>query len=590
MSSVALHREFGFKTTSDHKVKEAHAHFSEYGIHIEKLDPTCDDKSYLLTSGSRPKFIVMGIIEEYTNLVNALTGTQVSAETAQQMEPVIHNSKLILKWYNKKTCALVVMDFISQTEGYIDLTRRSSDLEKYNWDDIFVVRSCHRSYVELNKMGQKISPRDKNLDLVIKHIVHYEKPVDLAHLPQGYIECNDFSRDIGDYLASVPEFNTSFVQTCGYHTIMTYLQNQGVSFRAPQTRRQKLNWCPGLVGIPLTAKPKDPHHELAYQAHDMAHMRMFDLMPDGKFGRLEKLVYIAYRLMSECSTLVFADMMFVWSMKQSGFDYKTAEMRKIYPVFEQIVAKEPTFADNLEPFMRQLLTGSYEHCFYGKDEIWRNMMADPKPLESFSGKYDAYFMADFQWTLANYENMAKNPSVYEAWWNRVKEWRKHGHNFELQSISEFIEEFRLDEINGSKNIIDAIWNAVYSKFWYPVVSGVKLDLLTPEKRFRNRFIRYMIGQAFVCFKTPHWESRRYLDQFEKALDHSVLIDLDHVKSIRYNYFLFLNELARSSLITFDDSVNFYQNCPIFPPVMVDYDHDDTYDQPIGEFVQKILNM
>lgn len=589
----ALHREFGYITSSEHKIKEAERSLSPYGIVVKQLDPKEYDtdqkiEAYLRTSNHTKKFIVMGVIREQTVLINEITRKPASFKPA---EPVIHQSTLLVRRWVRKSDQFVDLEFKSETSGYIDLTKRKDDPHKYDWDDIFVVRACHRSYVELAHLGRKISPRDKNLDTMIKEIVHYEKPVDLAHKPQGYSQCVDFSRTLRDYIEGVPEFDTEFMHKSGLRNILVHACNQGAGFKAPTTRLQKLYWCPGLNAfIPLTPKPRDPHHELTFQFHDFSHFNMPDLVFDGVVTPLHKLVYIVYRLISESSTLTLADMMFVWTMVQSGYTYETADQRKIYPVFAEVLKKHPEFMENPAPILQELLTGSYEHCFFGDNARWRTLMADDKPLEAFSGKYDKYFMEDFRWTRHNWDDMARSPEIYAAWWYRIKEWRKFGHNLELQSVSEFIDEFKLDKIQGDRPLLDAIFNAVFTKYWSRIVcSGQKLEMYTPDQQQRNRFVRYMMGQSIIFFTNPHWEARRYCDLIEHSLTHDVTLDLDTIANIRFNYNAFLHELVRSSLISEDERANYAQICPIFETCIVDYDHGD-FNTPIAEYVRQILDL
>lgn len=188
--------------------------------------------------------------------------------------------------------------------------------------------------------------------------------------------------------------------------------NQGAWFRASETRVQGLYWCPGLnAGIPLIPKPKDPSHEKTFENHDFTHFNMPDLVFDGKDSKLHKLVYIAYRLMSECITLVMADMIFVNGMVKKGFTYSTVNQRKIYPLFQEMEKKNPNFEDNLEPFIHEILKGSFEYCFYGDTSRWISMM-ETDVSSQFTDKYDAYFLEDFRWTLHNYKDMASNQEVY----------------------------------------------------------------------------------------------------------------------------------------------------------------------------------
>ena len=604
-----LVREYGIVTTSDHKVKELEASFGLYGIRVKKLNPLAspDDPNhwdnYVRYSDREKNFFVKGIIFEQTYLKKH--GSNKDAEV-KQLELVDHISELNLQ-YEKKDKTLETIKFIEKTKGYIDLTKRSEDIEnKYDWDDIFVVESCHKTYFELQKLGQKVSSRDKNISKIITQFIHYDKLENLHHHPLKFGQPIDFSQDPYDYINSIPEFNSEYITKMKLYNIVVTGLNQGMMFRAAKTRREKAYWVPGLnAGIPLTPKPNDPTHELTFQFHDFSHFTMPDLVFDGKVSELTKLVYIGYRLMSECITLVLADMIFVNSIFKSGYNYKTANQRKIYPVFQKIEENmniDVTNPKKLEPFIRSILWGSYEHCFYGDSTRWIAMMdklnEEEEILQNFGNKYDKYFMEDFRWTKHNFEDMAQTPEVYQKWWNHIKEWRKLGYNLELKSVSEFIEEHKLSEIfmdpenkeDFRKKTLDKVFEAVYSTYIKRLFESDIMTLYNPEIRLQNRFIRYMMGQSIIFFKYDFFhESPKTLEKIDQYLRMNIdELDLDKVNTLRSFYNNYLKKLELANLITPDDEQNFEEICPIFSPMYVDYDHIET-DISIGEFVDKILS-
>ncbi len=377
----------------------------------------------------------------------------------------------------------------------------------------------------------------------------------------------------------------------GITNILTVAMNQGVFFRAAKTRRQKLYWCPGLnAGIPFTPKPKDAKHELTYQMHDFSHFNIPDLVFDRdgvttEEQALRKKVYISYRLMSESITLVLADMIFVHMLVKSGFKYDTMNQRKIYQIFSEFEKKTPDFEKNLEPFIYQLLKGSFEYCFYQDTSIWSSLMGEKTDaLQVFSGKYDSYFMEDFKWTLHNYEDMVHHKAVFGKWWASVKDWRQSGHNLELQSVSEFIDENQLQSLTDQRVLLETIFNSVYQKYIKRLFMGSEIGLDSADNRLKNTMIRYQMGQALIFFKHQNYpDSKPTFAKIDEAITHW---NPDRVKHLRSFYSNYLQKLEQANLITPDDCFNYSQIYPIFNPMIINYEQTQTLS---AEFVNKILN-
>jgi adenylate kinase len=583
----SLVRVIGLLSTSKHKVSELTTWFSQYGIEVKQLDPLSDYITYLKSSTT--KFKVMCILKEQTFLYKR-GGNALANQT--HLELVTHHSILKVYTWDSKGNEIVTDVFTELTDGYIDLTLRVEDSAKYDWDDVFVVDNlCHKSYRQLEKENIKISSRDKNVSKVIEKYVHYKKPIDLAHNPQHYDQTVDFTRSMLDYVLSVDEFNNESINNCNLKNILVTAINQGAFFRSARTRRQKLYWCPGLnAGIPFSPKPKDPKHELTYQMHDFSHFTIPDLVYDGNpYGYdegLVKKVYIAYRLMSEAVTLVLADMIFVNNMIKSGVKYDTVYQRKIYPIFSQVEKKQPNFRDDLEPFIGKLLQGSVNYCFFKDTEIWESMMENSEPLKQFGGKYDAYFMDDFKWTLHNYEDMKHNKDVFAEWWSNVKSLRNVGANLELQSVSEFIEENMLTPELNQKLLLQRIFSSIYSKYIKRMFSGGIIELYSKEDQLKNAFVRYMMGQSIIFFKNESYpDSLRVFNKIKRTLEKNT-INSELIQNVRSFYNNYLSKLEHANIITSDDRVNYEQVCPLFSPMIVNYSNDEELTE---KFVNSILN-
>ena len=76
----------------------------------------------------------------------------------------------------------------------------------------------------------------------------------------------------------------------------------------------------------------DPIHEVTFQAHDLTHFLLPDLLFTGEHTPLYRRLYILYRMLSEAVTLVFSDMLFAEALRRGGLEYDWSK-RKIWPVF-----------------------------------------------------------------------------------------------------------------------------------------------------------------------------------------------------------------------------------------------------------------
>ena len=173
-------------------------------------------------------------------------------------------------------------------------------------------------------------------------------------------------------------------------------------------------------------------------------------------------------MMSEATTLVFADMLFVETLRKSGYQYDWSK-RKIHPLFldtglQPFVVGADNNSDNSAntantttsdthpdsttgvststtniaasaSCFKKLLQANVEYCLLGNDKGWKQLICDHHregensvkeeddeannkyaSLTNFKTKYMPFFVEDYRWTSANYDNMSKSPDVYHRWW------------------------------------------------------------------------------------------------------------------------------------------------------------------------------
>jgi hypothetical protein len=359
-------------------------------------------------------------------------------------------------------------------------------------------------------------------------------------------------------------------------------------------RRQKLYWCPGLnAGIPFVPKPKDKSHELTYMFHDLSHFAMPDLIFEGEHNPLIQKVYIGYRLMSEAITLVLGDMLFVYSLLNTVYNYETVQARKIYPVFTRLYSKLFDGSISNEEAIRILLQGSFEYCFYGDLTTWKKYMEDneetSKILSEFTGKYDNYFLEDFRWTNMNYNYMKDNAKDYVEWSKEINSIFK-SHNIQIYSVNEWIEHFNLKPEHTSRELNQKIFDSVYSTWIKPLLEK-PIELSSQKSRLNSMFVRYMCGQSqiFFRFKSIYSESYSYWESIKNTLNYLSKNEINDeiIKNTREYYSDFLLKLVDNTIISDDDYNTYIDIYPIFKPFIIDYDNLQE-SKSLSEFSELML--
>lgn len=193
------------------------------------------------------------------------------------------------------------------------------------------------------------------------------------------------------------------------------ITDAGLFFRSAINRREKNYWLPGLNGgIPLSPK-KDPIHEIIFAAHDIGHMCIPDLIVSGSLTDHEKKVYIAYRMMSEAITLVFADMFFVDTLVRNGLEYDFTKGR-IYPLFKELGLSLDAL--NLLENSKKILHANVRYCLRGDDSEYASLISsnsgNQQSLGEFKDRYVPFFVEDFRWTAQNIERMSEQAGSFDT--------------------------------------------------------------------------------------------------------------------------------------------------------------------------------
>ncbi len=550
-------------TSNLRKFEEYQTILGLYGLKLERREPVEGKKVIqLFEENDKVEFV----LRETSDLYNYSTH-EVSPKTIH-LERTYNKAELIV--YRLDSSGTTKSQrFIQQIDGYIDLTKKSFDEDTFDWDDVFVVASTQMTYHEMKNQGLKKSARDLVLADFFKHYLHYDQRIDLQFNPQNSQETVDFDRSVYAFIQGNPYLNNKHMTDYHLQNILKSVVKQGLFFRSAANRREKNYWSPGLNGgIPLTPK-RDDIHEITFMFHDLMHFAMPDLVFTGQTDFLSRKVYVAYRMISEAATLVLADMLFVDTLAKSGIDYDFSK-RRIYPLFQKL---DLDFQGNFKEAIKELMLANVRYALLGDDLGFRALFMDNdhEALENYKGKYEQYFIADYQWTAKNFDHMASRSSVYSHWINLIG--RDLFKKARLMLLDEYVQHIKSKYLISSQNlegIVYAVFESVFDEIIWPALR--QAPSLNEEEVISNAFRRYMIGQCLIFAKYPFVNGSYTMgEKLSQYLREKSVFTRHDIHTLRAFYNLFVDMLAEDRVISQDDQGVFKQIHPLFDPFYVFYE-------------------
>jgi hypothetical protein len=577
----ALDRAVCFVTSCDQKIPEFKRHLDRYGV-VTLQETDCTLSIEQIVSKHKSMYNVISVISETSILVKRDTDV---VSTLKNLELVDHLSILtvfhVIGGVPVKDGIVVKNGIVTKTEsktvytyrtpGYIDRTKDHIQ-SKFGWDNIFHLGKSHMSYLELDKFNIKISSRDMTFCKYIKDRLYYKEGINLVHDPQIHKRPVDFNTDGMHkmYVKMVEE--NPILHELGITGVVDHVFKNGIYYTSPLNRRVKLNWQPGVNGIPYTPKKEDVWHERTYGIHDDGHCAFKPDLITTIHSRLHYLLYIINRMMSEAMTIIFADMFFAHGIRDK---YTTLSKRQIYPLFRDL--NLPVDSDSLVNSVYKTMEANVFYCLLGDDSYYKKLLEN-KPthnLEAFKEKYSEFFIQDYRWTKNNYDELTKQSDIQTKWYDSIGELNK---KFDLGLVS--TEEFRI-KMNLIDSDTDDVTNLIRRIFEYIFEHNVKKfflkDNITETIRPNNMakaFVRYMCNQVYIFEKFSFVPSARsYKEAIMTELiniDESTF-DMNDANRIRSFYEEFLSECLTMNLITPDDFETFKELYSIIDPFIVDYD-------------------
>lgn len=601
-------------TESTEKFIEIEKMFALYGHEVIQT-PMLNNEMIqkLLSLGVKGKIVLKAALREVTGLFKPSKKSFEHREKSSVRDGVEADnvSKLTVHLLNKEPYT-----YEYSIRGVINLKKQDkNDSTVFGWDDIFEIKGVGKTYHELNIMGLKCSSRNNVISEFVKRSVRYAKNKDFNWFPMNPKRTIDFEVDLAK-LMKTKFFGMDSVKTSGYINVINSVLNDGIHLRCAISRREANYWAPGLnSGIPALEKG-DELHLNTYIAHDLGHNTLKDLIFTGNDSWLTRMVYIIYRMMSEATTMVLADMYFVDGIKKSGFEYDYST-RKIYPLVESsgFDLSDPI---NREKSLKTLIMANVKCMLKGDDSLYNEILKDKSVLEPFKKKYTPFLGEDYRWTSFNYESMSNKPEVIKNWWESVnplvQQLESEGIKFE--TIDDFIKVMQEKDstINFSDSepsfLVDFIAEIVIDRNLKTLFLNdtENATLLPYNVRVIKGFKRYMVGQlAIVGQFTFVKESKPFITKMIEILkqgppknknnvnnknnndeNDDIKDELEWIVYVRGEYENYLSLLLNYHLISEDDRLTFKEVYPIFSPFFVSYDKNVEYE-PLDKVFARIFD-
>lgn len=461
---------------------------------------------------------------------------------------------------------IVRTSYVREVRGHFHGAQlRPEDPSVFDWDAAFRLAVTDATLEEMDAHGLKSSAREQCLSAFAKRMLHRKEPKTLRWSvtdPQDWSADARLLLDHPLYQRLAPPLRNA----------LAFVIDQGVFFRATKSRRDGNYWFPGLNGgLPYVPKG-DAVHEATYLFHDVMHQLMPDLVFDGAATLDHKRVYIAYRMMSEGTSLVLADMMFVDGLARdpahAGYDFTR---RRIYPLYEAI---EPDRRGDLQWLLRQVCT------FVLRGEPGELPTATAA-WQHFAAKYTRFFVADFLWTRMNWRNLVARSESIRAWIDLVQP-----ETFGAQGVW-FLSQV-VDEL-GRGLPLDALCKRLFELVWRRRIAPA-LEFAGTAEVARSRSAglrRWLTGQLALFARYAPIVGMPALahELAARARDPRAFTDTD-VVDVRARLRAHVRKLAVDGVLSEDDAAIFPDLFPLFDPFFLrDYDEAQQEFDTVSEASQ-----
>jgi adenylate kinase len=563
-------------TTNDKKFQEYKRIFGRHNIRVRKIDPdfTTDQAYKLLQMNTE----IYAVLIETSNLIDSDSAKPIDPfNINQNLRNATNLGSLIVVTRNDDLSS-TVKSYNASISGYIDHSRQTSN--GFDWDSIFVVSASNLSYTEMKNLDLKNSVRDIMLGEFICDYFHYKK-IDWAihSAEQENVLDFNFTQTVKtNKLLQMPELKDTFI-----NNLIQYAINSGLYSKSSSNNREKIYWAPGLAPIPLVPK-SDEIHQTTFFVHDLMHYVLPDLIYTGQTDATYKNVYVVARMMSEALTLVLADMYFVDILASNEIDYDFSK-RKIYPLFKCLDLNHPNAFQNV-------LWANVCFALLGDTNAFKCLQsADVTDLEfknalsAYVEKYSAFFKADYLWTVANYDDMAKHPEVYLNWASMIDS--ELFKRLDLVTLPDFTQSLKLSELNTLEGTVREVFQKMYNRI-NTVINNTVCEY--DENIIKSKaYSRHIVGQSLIFSKWHMIANASKLGaSILEYVRHTSIIDDASYALIANRYKHHIERLYDERLISKDDYMTWLNMHPLFSPHFVAYEGKNKVSGELSELAHSLF--
>lgn len=534
------------------------------------------------------------ILREESALINdlnkaTLSGLEIVQNPQNAPNLIVNRATLDVwapKWNNESLAEIKHDQFVHEVKGSIDAKRKEQRDEKvFGWDHLFVNAKTGKTYLDTIYAGWgKNSARQLVLGDFITRYLFYREPQKLTYNKELQPKnCIDFTpeQSVGNFMENNKFLSNENISVWGLDRIRNAILNEGVFFKAATSRPLRNYFSPPFGGVPVTPKKTDVE-ETVFMMHDLNHHNIPDLIFEGDGSEEMRRVYSAWRMMSEAMTLVIADMLYADTLVRTNPENASKVDSRIYPLYQAL-----NLSGEREEIIRQLLWANTRYALLGDDSAWKKLLKEGQEdkLQAYKNHFEKFFIGDHVWTNANFKNMAAMPDFYKNWITVIgkEQFQKAGLLF-LGDIAAKIKG-RGTDMNSFEDIVKHTFDEIFET---RILQKLRQEpvKMKEEERLKRAFHRYMIGQMSFYFR---YQDLAGLHDRAKAMAARLKTSTFDEKEREEIYSEFVKDVHYvwgMGLITSASADNYTQLHPIFPPVYISYNRQES--KSVKEQVAKIF--
>lgn len=541
------------------------------------------------------------ILREETTLISQksyedLTNLPLAELAKRKLESLVHTSSLNVykpQWTNaatdqKKLTGFTARKYEKRSYGYITPDERSLHCKQgFGWDAIFVNSAVNITNEEFfDKYGKK-SARQYTISDFIENYLRYKALKALKHHNLPITRPVDFGANfvsVAKFIQNEQHIANPYNNDWLIQQLRVAMLNQGLFFKAAWSRPVKNYFSPPFSGLPLTEK-KDKAEETIFMTHDMLHHLICDLICDAETSKENFYIYSAWRMMSEASTLVLADMLYADGLIKNGVDRSCVDKR-IYPLFEAIKTvqqisdpQQLSIPDKIT-FIKKLLSANVRYALLGDDNEWKQLLTNSygemevehfNRLEAYKAHFGKFFIGDNAWTRANFDNMHANKLSLDQWIANIDKDTFRNANIPLLSdVRKELDEQNI-QLSHYENLIAPLFEYMFNAMINPHLENTDAILEDDAILQSRAFRRFLIGQCTLFSRYP---TPLNLDHIKNSilarLSDDTPFSAHEQDVIRLQLEQYILGIEGMRLMSREEALNAIDCTPVFPAVYISY--------------------